>query len=209
MALRKSYSSKTFYARVKNHLMNKKRVFVAVNLPSNIKTALVSFQERWSQLPARWIKRENLHLTLIFLGYLFDEELWRVCKCVKGVAVRHPVFSITLERVLYGPDKKLPPRLVWAEGKGSRELTALTTDLAQTIAQQIHFLQANRPFIPHVTLARIKTWEWSRLEEEERPEINEEIDLSFDVTSIDVMESRLQRGGAEYAALAKYPLGER
>ncbi len=39
------------------------------------------------------------------------------------------------------------------------------------------------------------------MEPEERLEVNEEIDLTFEVNSIEIMESQLKRGGAEYIVL--------
>ncbi len=61
-------------------------------------------------------------------------------------------------------------------------------------------------FSPHITLGRIRTWEFRRIEPEERPEVNEEINLNFEVNSIEVMESTLKRGGAEYTILESCPL---
>ena len=61
-----------------------------------------------------------------------------------------------------------------------------------------------RPYSPHITLARIKTWEFRRLED--RPEIDEPIDLTFEVNSFEIMESFLKRSGAEYEVLESISL---
>jgi len=53
-------------------------------------------------------------------------------------------------------------------------------------------------FAPHITLCRINAWQWKQIEPEERPEINENIDLLFTVESIEVMESELKKGGPQY-----------
>jgi len=57
-------------------------------------------------------------------------------------------------------------------------------------------------------LARIRTWEFREIEPEEEPEVNEEINLTFEVNSIEVMESQLKRGGAEYTVLESCQLKE-
>ncbi|MCJ7787087.1 RNA 2',3'-cyclic phosphodiesterase, partial [Patescibacteria group bacterium] len=85
------------------------RVFIAINLPENIKKKLTDYQLKWPELPCRWTKKENLHITLAFLGYLTDEELFEVCKITKEVALRHEPFFINLNKILYGPPKQ-PPR---------------------------------------------------------------------------------------------------
>jgi len=59
---------------------------------------------------------------------------------------------------------------------------------------------------PHITLGRIKTWEFRRMEPEERPEINEDINLNFEVNSIEIMESQLKRNGPDYTILESCPL---
>ena len=58
----------------------RRRVFIAINLPENIKKELSDYQFKWLELPASWVKKENLHITLSFLGYLIDEELLEVLK---------------------------------------------------------------------------------------------------------------------------------
>ncbi len=52
----------------------------------------------------------------------------------------------------------------------------------------------------------MKTWQWKQIEPEERPDVAEEINLNFEVDSIEVMESVLKRGGPEYTVLESYPL---
>ena len=60
--------------------------------------------------------------------------------------------------------------------------------------------------VPHITLGRIKAWEWQRIEPEERPDVSREIDLGFEINSIEVMESQLKRAGPDYTILHSCPL---
>ncbi len=184
------------------------RIFIAINLPEDIKTKLSDYQSKWLELPCRWTKKENLHITLMFLGYLSDEELVEICNITKEVALRNPVFSINLKKIYYGPPKKNPPRMVWVEGEESVELGKLQKDLENSLlSSPVKGLESeNRPYASHITLGRIKTWEFRRIEPEERPDINEEINLSFEVNSIEVMESELKRGGPNYTILESCPL---
>ena len=81
------------------------RTFIAINLPEEIKEKLAEYQLKWPELPCRWTKKENLHITLIFLGYLSDEELLNLSKITKEVAKRHPVFSLNLNKIYYGQEE--------------------------------------------------------------------------------------------------------
>lgn len=180
------------------------RIFIAINLPAEIKKDLMNFQAKWPELPVRWVKPENLHITLAFLGYLVDEELLEIIKIAKEVAQKNKSFTINLNKILYGPPKKLPPRMVWVEGEKSVELGKLQKYLEESLfSSSIKELgePEARPYTPHITLGRIKTWEWRRIESEEKPEVNEDISLSFEVNSIEVMESELKKTGPEYTIL--------
>jgi len=186
------------------------RVFIAINLPEDIKKELSSFTDKWLELPCRWTKKENIHITLAFLGYLSDEELLETCNIAKAAASKYEPFFIDLKRIIYGPVNKKSPRMVWVEGKENEELGKLQKELENTLSGLSTELKSEkgRGYIPHITLGRLKLWEFQRIDPEERPEINEEINLSFEVNSIDVMESELRRQGPEYTILESAPLAD-
>ena len=178
------------------------RVFIAINFPEDIKEKLLGFSKKYPQLPARWAGRENIHITLSFLGNLDDNQLLETIETVKRVADRHSSLLIRLNRICYGPPKKFPPRMVWVEGEKNDALSRLHTDLEDTLFNLPSYqykTKENRPFSLHITLARIKSFEFRKLGRE--PEIDEDLDLSFEVNSIEVMESQLKRTGAEYTIL--------
>ncbi|MFH1894553.1 MAG: RNA 2',3'-cyclic phosphodiesterase [Patescibacteria group bacterium] len=203
-----------------------RRIFIAINPPENIRKNLANQQLRWADLPCRWTREENLHITLAFLGYLNDEELVELCKITKEIALRHEPFMISLKKVIYGPDS-LRARMVWVEGESSGELAELQKDLeavlpvekprrpkgsglrsrrmvgSPTSASEPKASEEkeSRKYAPHITLGRLKQWEFNKIELEERPQINEDISLTFEANSIDVMESDLKRNGPEYAII--------
>ncbi|MCD6550505.1 RNA 2',3'-cyclic phosphodiesterase [bacterium] len=184
----------------------KKRIFIAINLPDEVKQKLLDFQKKWSELPVRWVKKENLHLTLNFLGYIFEKDLNAITKSVEEISQRHQPFFIELDKIDFGARYKNIPRLIWVEGKRSQELISLKKDLDQALHKSINFIPETRDFLPHITLARLRKWDWQRIEPDERPEICEYISEKFEVKSIEIMESRLKRGGAQYSILKSFQL---
>ncbi|XOB46441.1 MAG: RNA 2',3'-cyclic phosphodiesterase [Candidatus Nealsonbacteria bacterium] len=185
------------------------RIFIAINLPEKIKKKLADYQTNWPELPVRWTKKENLHITLVFIGYARDEEIPEICKITKEIAEKNRVFTINLKKICYGPPKKMPPRMVWASGEKSEELGKLQQGLENSLLASTakKFIKPEkRAYSPHITLGRIKAWEFRQIEPEERPNVNEDISLSFEVNSIEVMESQLKRTGAEYTILESIPL---
>jgi len=177
------------------------RIFIAINLPEKIKKELKKFQEKWPTLPVRWVKPDNLHITLAFLGYIYPEELSEVFKVTNEIAKKHNLFFINLKKTIYGPPKKFPPKMVWLEIESNKELVSLKKDLENSLSKKINYSPENRLFSPHITLGRIKSWDFRKIELEEKPQIEEEVNLGFEVKSIEIMESQLKKGGAEYAIL--------
>ena len=188
------------------------RVFIAINLPEDIKKQLSFYQSKWPELPCRWTRKENLHITLVFLGYVKDEELPEILKNAKTAATRNKPFLINLNKICYGPTDKKPPRMVWAEGEKSQELGNLQIDLEKAVLESFTSYRnevsgSGRAYAPHINLGRLKIWEFKAIEPEERPEISEEISLSFEVSSVEIMESRLKPKGPDYFVLESLLLG--
>ena len=187
----------------------KHRIFIAINLPKEIKTTLSNYQIKWPDLPCRWVKKENLHITLAFLGYLTDEELVEVIKLTKKTASNFSPFNVLINKICYAPPNKFSPKMVWVLTEKSAPLLELQKELVKEIQNSIKTLKnEDRDFTPHITLGRIKAWQFRQIDPEERPQIEEDIDLRFKVTSIEVMESFLKRGGPKYEILESCKLSK-
>lgn len=168
------------------------RIFIAVNLPKTVKEKLLAYQEKWPELPSRWTKTANLHLTLVFYGNASDNELEEIKQKTREIVKKHKPFSLKLSKIVYGPSAS-QARMVWTIGETTKELVALQEELAVSL-ERIE----ERKFSLHITLARFLEWEFRKIPLEERPEIDEEINLEIRVDSIEVMDSKIRRGGAEY-----------
>jgi RNA 2',3'-cyclic 3'-phosphodiesterase len=160
--------------------MQKHRIFIAINLPEEIKDELVKYQDKYFDLPAKWTKKENLHITLEFIGNALDKDLEAIFKKTEDFALKTKPFKIKLDKISYFPDNNLPKYVFANSENSSRNL--------------------------HVTLARISQWQWRQIGPEDRPNVEENIDLSFEAKSIEVMESFLKRGGPEYKVLKSFKL---
>ncbi|MEK7510071.1 MAG: RNA 2',3'-cyclic phosphodiesterase [Patescibacteria group bacterium] len=183
------------------------RVFIAINLPKEIKEELLNWQKKLPELPVRWTEEKNLHLTLAFLGNTSDKEVAHIGELMGEVGERHQAFSMEFTKIIYGPPKQVP-RMVWVIGKESPELMELQKDVEDSLAKsgQLHFHPENRPFSVHLTLGRLLQWKFRHMNIEERPAINEEITLNLSVRSIEVMESHLKSSGSEYGIIQSFPL---
>jgi len=183
-----------------------KRVFVAINLPEDVKSQLGIYQKKWSELPCNWVPVENLHITLAFLGNTGKRELESMEQIVGEIAQKQKPFDIFFKKICYGPPKIIPPSLIWVEGEESKELTDLKRGVDNLLAKITDYSAPKRKYVPHITLGRIKKFEWRRYNTEGRAEINEELSISFRVNSIEIMESQLKKTGAEYYILKSFNL---
>jgi 2'-5' RNA ligase len=187
-------------------MSKKHRIFIAINLPEVIQRRILDFQKKMEQLPVRWTKGRSLHLTVVFIGYADDHEIYEVCRLTKDLAAKYDAFDIHFEKILYGPPGK-PPRMIWLKGKFSDELTKIKNELEQAFVSSEYlrdFRPENRAITPHITLARMNIESMSQL-----PQIEQDFKAVVPVATLDVMESNLKRDGAEYIILESCLLGEK
>lgn len=192
--------------------MIKRRIFIAINLPEKIKKQLKEYREQHEELPVRWTKTNNLHLTLVFIGYVDNEQMLEACKITRKVAEETEPFFINFKRIITGPvalrQAQGKPRMIWLEGEVNEELARLKSRLEEALLAGNTGLQKaeTRSFSPHLTLARVKSGEQEA--GLNATDVETKFSLQLDVNSIEVMESDLKFDGAEYATLEECPLGE-
>jgi len=184
----------------------KKRVFIAVNLPLNVKEKLEAVQKETDKAfsffngfcPVKWTRKNNLHITLLFLGNVEMEDVFYAFEKVGEIADKVGTFEIVLNEISYSPSDN--PRMVWVSGEKSEELKEVQNYLDKELLGH-----GNKEFTPHITLGRIKQWQFRKIDREEIPGLGE-INLRFKVNSLEVMESELKRGGPDYTVLKSFPL---
>ena len=184
----------------------KQRIFIAINIPEEIKNELISYQKELASLSARWTPKENLHITLVFIGEINSSEVSEVLRVAREIAKGHSSFYLKLNKITLGPPNK-PPRMVWAQGESNSLVTALKNELEEAFlkSSKISYNQKEkRPYRPHITLARFKK---EQLFKPPALKIDKDIDCSFLVDKIEVMESNLEPSGAKYLILESIKLG--
>jgi len=182
----------------------KKRVFIAINLPDNIKNKLEEIQRKTENsfsyfsgfCPITWTRKNSLHITLLFLGNIEAEDLFYIFDKLEAISKNTEPFEINLNSITYSPINN--PRMVWVGGEKTNELKNLQEAMEKEL-----FNRGSKEFNLHITLGRIKQWQFKNIEGENIPEL-EQIDLRFKVNSIEVMESELKRGGAAYTTLKSF-----
>ncbi len=178
------------------------RIFVAVFPPPEVRGALSGAAR---ELPVvgeiRWVRPENVHLTLKFLGDVSEDDLDRVAEALELVRLRHAPFEAGLSSFGAFPSTRRA-RIVWAGiGEGSERLRALARDVEASL-EPLGFEREDRAFVPHLTLGRARGRSVA-LEAVEAPSAIP----GFTVCNVELVESVLG-GGSAYATLATYLLSE-
>lgn len=126
------------------------RLFVALDLPGEIRDRLVMLQ---AGVPgARWVKPENLHVTLRFIGEVEDPVAQDLDAALVRVAA--PEFALQLDGVgHFGSERK--PQVLWAGVARSEPLQFLRDKVDRAVVAA-GLSPDERKFRPHVTLGKLK-----------------------------------------------------
>jgi 2'-5' RNA ligase len=174
------------------------RLFVATALPDAIAEGVAQIQ---SGVPgARWQTREQLHLTLRFIGEVDGHDAAAIDDALQSISAAK--FSIALKGV--GEFGGKSPRALWA-GVAPHEQVMAVARKVENALQRIGLDAEQRKFAPHVTLARLKATPRGRV-----------MDYLFDhalfasapfeVDEFILYSSQLSSGGSIYVAERTYPL---
>ena len=184
------------------------RLFIALDLPEEIRTRLTEFVERVRVLApdARWTKPESLHVTLKFIGEIREERLSAIKHALSTINARP--FDLKFESVGYFPPNK-SPRVFWAGVYSTNDLPQLASSIDQAL-EQLAIEREAKAYHPHLTLARAGSGPgasrvFRRLQEqlaaEEPPRFG-----TMTAQEFYLYQSRLSRGGAQYAKLERFAL---
>lgn len=191
----------------------KRRLFIAFNLDPRMRAVIGKIahdiedafgRERGEQL--RFMPEENWHITITFLGTQDDADLTAIMGAMRKAAEGFPVFDISFTNVAYGPQKN-NPRMIWlrASDATSRALGAMKKSLELLLGEAgVRFDQEARAFSGHITLARFL----GSAPRGDLPPIERTITVGCTGTSLDLMESELDRHGARYTVLQEFPFRE-
>jgi 2'-5' RNA ligase len=183
------------------------RLFVALDLPRDVRDAIVSWQrDELTDGALRVVGPQNLHITLAFLGYLPEKAIASVAEVVNSISAPAPKIELAPEPVR---KPKGRPRL-FALDAVSEQTVALQADLERELEQRRLYKPEKRRFWSHVTVARVRP----ERRGSKRPARVEKVPGAlpdvllepFFAVGVTLYRSTLRPQGAEYAPLAQVGL---
>ena len=188
------------------------RLFFALDIAPEIRNALSAYVDTFRRVPGmRFMPPESYHVTLKFLGEVKDLESVKQ----PALSVHPPGFDISFREVGFFPNPKAP-RVFWAGIHADDRLSQLASALEDALAHS-GFPREERPFRPHLTLARSGSGSPTPRRDEQPvagfralvymvekyppPDFG-----TMTASEFFLYESKLSPRGAQYNKLARFPL---
>lgn len=180
------------------------RAFVAVEIPDSVKDEIARLISHFTHkgYPVRWVNRNNLHLTLVFLGENPPEFIVRAQESLARAAAATAEFEMSVKGLGVFPNER-SPRVIWLGiEQGRAELTALAQRALKELVT-IGFIPEKRPFSAHLTIGRVKEQLSDARSILERPFAAP----AFPVSELVLLRSFLKPTGPVYERLGRYAFG--
>ena len=179
------------------------RLFVALEIPittrENLATLIASLRAITRE--PRWVRSDNLHVTLKFLGEVAENKLAAV-ETALGRIRSGQALTLEFRGLGFFPNEK-KPRVFWAGIEASSNLKTLVADIEGAM-EGCGIPREKREFSPHLTLARLE----GPLPEAFGKAVAESAQREFGslrTGAFHLMQSKLKPSGAEYTRLKTFP----
>ncbi|MDD1674299.1 MAG: RNA 2',3'-cyclic phosphodiesterase [Methanomicrobiales archaeon] len=178
------------------------RTFLALDLSEDIRRRIEESQGILRRSSARltFVDPAAAHMTIKFLGEVPEELLPKIITAIRGV--RCAPFDISITGI--GCNSRVKPRVIWGVVKDHGESAALAHQVDEILAP-LGFPKENRPFRPHITLARVRECDDTLVRQV--LEIAETTLGSVRVSCLKLKKSTLTTKGPIYEDLAEAALG--
>lgn len=174
------------------------RLFTAIELPEDIKDRLLAVMGGLPKI--RWQTRDQLHLTLRFIGEVEPSLAEEIRLALAGV--KFTPFTLSIRGIdLFG--KNRAPRMLWADIEEKEPVRQLYRRISNRLAA-LGIAPEERKFTPHITLGRFKKSNGERLERY----LSDNVGLAvpgFEVDGFVLFRSYTGSEGAHYEKIQGYP----
>ena len=194
--------------------MNSIRVFIAIELPSEVKSNLsnlIATLRLGRERTVKWVNSDNIHLTLKFLGSIPEQKVVDITSAMDRATEGFASFDLKLDGVGAFPNLR-SPHVVWAGIGGDVPVLVNLQKKVEQALIPLRFALEKRSFSAHLTLGRVR----DNTTRQERANLGETLgdlkvktSLPFTVKAISLIKSTLTQSGAIYDQLASVELDKR
>jgi RNA 2',3'-cyclic 3'-phosphodiesterase len=191
--------------------MEEIRSFIAIELPEQVKSELQHIEDRLRSAEptsAKWVDPKSIHLTLKFLGNVSADKIEAIVRAMNQAAGNISPFRLEMQGLGAFPNLRRV-QIAWAGIIGDIDKLNLLQSNLEKALSPLGFPPENRPFTPHLTLARVRDYATP----DQRQTLGEALarakfasSMIIQVHSINLMKSQLTRAGAIYSCLSSVEL---
>jgi RNA 2',3'-cyclic 3'-phosphodiesterase len=185
------------------------RCFIAIGVPEPIKTDIGEVIDILKKHDAdiKWVRPENMHLTLKFLGGTDEALLPKIKESLSDIVSSYAPFYIRIYGTGVFPNKRYP-RVIWIGIEDPDILKKLKEDIEDSMSI-FGYQREDKEFNPHLTLGRVRSQKGVVQAVTELDNFKGKEFGSFSVERIELMKSELKPGGPEYGCLYEIPFMQR
>jgi 2'-5' RNA ligase len=183
------------------------RLFVAMSLSSEIRERLAAVQDRLrrAQADVSWVRPENIHVTLKFLGEAEEKRLPSILLALGEVSRVGTPFPMAVAGV--GSFGGRVPRVIWV---GLRDGAQPLMDLARQVEgalARLGFPKEKREFTAHLTLGRVRSPRNAETLLAALQECRTEEFGAVAAVAFELIQSELRPSGSVYTVLQQFVFG--
>lgn len=134
------------------------RLFIAIELSSETQEQLSQIQKQLKSSGAdvKWVKPENIHLTLKFLGETKVSLVEDIKNVIREAAEQFEKFEFHLNELGAFP-KITSPRAIWVNAFEPTGIIGKIVLMLEEKLEKLGFTKTTRGFTPHITIGRVKS----------------------------------------------------
>ncbi|MGB7847475.1 MAG: RNA 2',3'-cyclic phosphodiesterase [Candidatus Acidiferrum sp.] len=180
------------------------RLFIAIEISTEIRSALSAFLKELRGIAphAKWVRTENLHVTLKFLGETEPAKISAIESALGSIRSMQPV-TLEFRGLGFFPNEKRP-RVFWVGMESSSNLQAFADEIDRSM-HEMGFPLEDRPFTPHLTLARFSPPGLPPKLGSAATDQSSRNFGAFTAREFHLIESKLKSTGAEYTTVQSFP----
>lgn len=173
----------------------KLRLFIGLPLTGGLVKKIAFLEDEINNklgFKLNWIPLKNLHLTILFLGYVDYDNYLKLIEIFSSVKLEKP-FSLEISKIDYGPPGS--KRMIWLYGKRNKSLEEFKKMIEDKIdSAGIPYQREDKVFLPHINLIRLKSGK-------NLPPLEEKLNWQVILPEVAIFQSHLLPTGAEYEKL--------
>ncbi len=184
------------------------RTFLALELDEPIRRAIAASAGRIpvGDSKVRWVDRQNLHVTMKFLGDVPDTDVMDVCRAVEDAAAELTPFDFDVVGLECTPARGAV-KMIWAGVRDPAGILAGTFARLESAMETLGFDIERRAFRPHVTVGRVRYCKDPTAFRQATEQFANEPFGEHTAFEVTVYSSQLTKKGPVYVAMARCTLG--